>query len=172
MASKTKVPPQFSKSLQSAQAGVTNNWPTGVQTINVQQTAYTQQALVSKLGGYVTVFGLPDKLAQQHADAVTAREGLYAEAHAFLVALLQALPAYVGNTEAGLSAFGAKPPKQRTAQTAAQKAVTTQKRNATRVARGTLGKKQKAQIHGTVPSTTTVAAPAATTPPTTPTGSK
>ena len=52
---------------------------------------------------------------------------------------------------ADVTKLGAKPPKPRTAQTVAQKAVSNQKRNATRKARHIMGKKQRQAITAPAP---------------------
>jgi hypothetical protein len=161
MASELYIPIEFLKSLQAATKGVKDANPAGTGSMKIQQGDYTQAALETKLQGYLTVFEAPGTLAKQHEDAVKARDDMYAEAHSFLTAFFQALPAYVGNTAAGLGPYGKAPPKQRAKATAEQMVVTTQKRNATRAARGTMGKKQKSKIHGTVPA----ASPTPTTPP-------
>ena len=162
MANDTKVPTGFLTSVQSAAAGVTNAWPTGLATMTIEQVAMKQSDLEIKLAGYVTVFSAPGTLAKQHADAVVARDDAYEDAHTWLMAFFAALPAYVGNTSTALDPFGKAPPKERAVPTAAESAVTTQKRNATRVARGTTSKKQKSMIHGTVPAAGTTTAPVAT----------
>jgi len=59
-----------------------------------------------------------------------------------------------------LADYGLKPPKAKTPQTSEQKAKAAAKLRATRIARGTTSKKQKAKIHGVVTATTgTPAAP-------------
>ncbi len=162
MANTTKVPTSFLKSLESGLAGVTNAWPTGLASMTVEQVPMKQADLQTKIAGYVAVFAAPGTLAKQHANAVVARDNAYAEAHTWLTAFFAALPAYVGKTSTGLAPFGKAPPKERTAPTAAENALTTQKRNATREARGTTSKKQKSKIHGTVPAAGTTTAPAPT----------
>jgi hypothetical protein len=143
MANDIKVPTGFLSSLETAAAGVNNAWPTGLATMTIEQVAMKQSDLQIKLAGYVAVFAAPGTLAKQHADAVVARDAAYEEAHTWLTAFFAALPAYVGKTSAGLAPFGKAPPKERAIPTAAESAVTTQKRNATRAARGTTSKKQK-----------------------------
>jgi len=70
----------------------------------------------------------------------------------------------LGKSSAEMQLFGFAPYKtaQKTAQTKADAVV---KAKATRKARGTGGKKQKSQIHGTVPATTPAAPSSATTTP-------
>jgi len=61
-----------------------------------------------------------------------------------------------GNQPDALADFGLAPPKARAPMTAEQKAVAAAKRKATRVARGTLGKKQKKAVKGAVTATLVV----------------
>ncbi len=152
----------FLKSLEGAVAGVTNAWPTGLASMTVEQVVLKQSDLQTKLAAYLAIFAAPGTLAKQHADAIVLREQTYEEAHSWLTAFFAALPAYVDNTSTGLAPFGKAPRKERTPPTAAEAAITTEKRNATRVARGTTSKKQKSKIHGTVPAAGTTTAPAAT----------
>jgi hypothetical protein len=143
MANEVYIPKEFLDSLQGAFKGVTDSWPAGVTSMKVDMVDYTQATMETKLQGLLTTFEAPGKLATQHADAVVARDEEYPDAHDFLTKFFQALPAYVGSTAAGLQPYGKAPPKQRAKPTAEQMVVTTQKRNATRKARGTMGKKQK-----------------------------
>jgi hypothetical protein len=65
------------------------------------------------------------------------------------------------SSEATEFGFVLAPPKPKSAAT---KATAVEKTLATRAARGTKGKRQKAKIHGTIPAPTAPAAPATTTP--------
>ena len=147
-------------SVRSLIAGTQKHSPDGSLTFG--NATYTPASLVQKL--------------QTLVDAMTAHEAEQAKAKDVIAALREAsttvrpiiqayrrfLIATYGNATEVLADYGLKPPKARAPRTSAQKAVTASKVEATRKARGTTSKKQKATIHGVVPATTvTPAAPPA-----------
>ena len=151
------------------------------------------QLLIAGIGKHlagvtsITLAGVPypppalAKLFQELVDAINAATAARTAAHDALVAerakskavdpVLAALKSYllsVYSDAATLADFGLTPRKPRRARTQAEGAATAAKRRATRVARHTLGKRQKAAIHGAAASPTggdggapTAAAPAA-----------
>ncbi len=107
------------------------------------------------------------------ADAATnAREAFLAAAaataenRAKMVPILAGFRAFLGNmfTDPSILAEFGFPVRKRTVPTADAKAAAVNKRSATRKARHTMGKKQKASIHGEVPKTEPQTAPSATAP--------
>jgi hypothetical protein len=137
-----------------------------VSSLPLAGTTYTMTAL--------------EQLIQSRIDAanaaVTARANwLHASAtydalNAQVTPVVRALRQYAinafGQNSPTLADFGFTPPKKATL-TPEQKAVRTAKALATRKARGTLGKKQKSAIKGTVPTTAPATPPAAAPPPAT-----
>jgi hypothetical protein len=85
---------------------------------------------------------------------------------AFIIAFIAFVRAAYGNSPDVLADFGLNPKKVRKPLTAEEQAAAVAKRNATREARGTKGKKAKASIHGNVTGVTItpVTAPAETPP--------
>ena len=107
------------------------------------------------------------------ADAATnAREAFLAAAaattenRAKMVPILAGLRAFLGNmfTDPSILAEFGFPVRKRIVPTADVKAAAVNKRSATRKARHTMGKKQKASIHGEVPVTSAETAAPATAP--------
>ncbi len=140
-------------------AGFNKALPGGVTTFTVQGTAYTQPELVAKYSAVQAVLNAVPAAARAHEDALEAREEADATTTKFLNDTQSAIRGALGSSSVtALAAYGLKPVKERKALTGEQNVVKATKAAATRKARGTLGKKQKAAIHGVVP------APAPTTP--------
>jgi hypothetical protein len=139
-------------------AGTQKHTPNGSLTFG--NATYTAASLVQML--------------QSLADAMTAHDEAHAKARDVLLALRDVatkvgpvLRAYrrflvvtYGNATQTLADYGLKPLKAKTPPTSEQKAKAAAKLRATRKARGTTSKKQKASIHGVVTAPTdTPAAP-------------
>jgi hypothetical protein len=157
----TRNKEQFINSLRQATAGFQKYFaknPTvvlsGTPTETKAVLATFQAALdgIDKAGAAERAFH--DAVAAQHA-AITAAE-------ATLEALKTLVNNQLGSTEAILGDFGFTVPK-RQAPSEATKAAAVLKREATRKARGTAGKRQKAKIKGQVPEVAAGTAVAATT---------
>jgi len=89
--------------------------------------------------------------AQANAkDAVAATQGLQAQVDPIIEIYKRFVQATYANATPTLADFGIAPPKVRAPRTAEQKAASAAKAAATRKARGTAGKKQKAAVKGNV----------------------
>jgi hypothetical protein len=144
-------------SVRALIAGTQKHTPNGSLTFG--NTSYAAASLV--------------QLFQQLADAMTAHDAAQANTKDVLLALrvvvtkvrpvLRAyrtfLVATYGNATETLADYGLKPPKAPTPRTSEQKAKAAAKLRATRKARGTTSKKQKASIKGTVPAENPAAPP-------------
>ena len=172
---------KLAATVQNAHDGVTNAWPAAITAPSVDGTTYTPATLAAKIldvGGPALDAATKraaylDSLQTCHA-AIPAIDAWFAKFYA-------ALPSWVG---AGTTqeAFGGKVKKQRAQLTVEQKAARAAKMRATRAARHTMGKNQKAKITGasapvttptpttTTPTTTTLHAARATPPSPTPGG--
>jgi hypothetical protein len=145
--------------IQNAHDGVTNDWPAAITAPSVDGTIYTPATLAAKIldmGGPALDAAAKraayfDSLQTCH-EAVPAIEAWFAKFYA-------ALPTWVG-AGSTQEAFGGKVKKQRAKLTVEQKAARAAKMRATRAARHTMGKKQKALITGQVPPATTPTTPA------------
>ena len=137
-------------------AGINKNYAAGTK-VTIAGVQYTAAQLTSALQALVTL--LTDvTTAEAVYKAKLAAETAQAPP---ILALVQATKAYVratvGNQPDVLVDYGMLPRKPRTPLTVAEKAAAVVKRNATREARHTMGKKQKKAITGaTTPATPTV----------------
>jgi hypothetical protein len=128
--------------------------PNSVTAVSVEGTTYTATTLGAKFAPYIATFQAADDADNAKQVADEARDAIQTEAHEFTMATVTALKAALGRKSATLEAVGITPDKVPPPLTAAQKVTRAEKAAATRKARGTKGKKQLAQIHGTVPATT------------------
>jgi hypothetical protein len=85
-------------------------------------------------------------------DAVTAKNAAIAKGNAFVGALKSLVKSQIGSSHGVLGDFGFSPPTRQTPDEATKAAAVT-KRAATRTARHTMGKRQKAPIKGVVQAT-------------------
>ena len=136
--------------IQNAHDGVTDAWPAAITAPAVDGVTYTQATLAAKileLGGPVL-----DAAAKRAAylDSLQTCYGALPAIEAWFGKFYATLPAWVGDGSAQ-QAFGGKVKKQRAKLTVEQKAARAAKMRATRKARNTMGKKQKAKIKGQVP---------------------
>ncbi len=154
---------KFAATIQAAHDGVTNDWPAAITSPAVDGGTYTQATLAAKileLGG--PVLDVAAKRAAYLDSLKTCYEALPA-IEAWFGKFYAALPSWVGDGSAQ-EAFGGKVRKQRAKLTVEQKAARAAKMRATRKARNTMGKKQKAAIKGQMPPPTPPATPPAAPP--------
>jgi hypothetical protein len=141
---------KFAATIQTAHDGVTNDWPAAITSPAVDGGTYTQATLAAKIlevGG--PVLDAAAKRAAYLDSLKTCYEALPG-IEAWFGKFFAALPSWVGDGSAQV-AFGGKVRKQRAKLTVEQKAAMAAKMRATRAARHTMGKKQKAAIKGQVP---------------------
>jgi hypothetical protein len=128
-------------------------------TLTLGGTPTKTTAVIATLQGGITAIDDAVAAATAFHTATAAQAAPLAAANALLTELLMLVKNQLGSTAAVLGDFGfAVPTRQEP--TEATKAAAVAKRAATRVARGTKGKRQKASIKGTV--TPATPAPAAT----------
>jgi hypothetical protein len=113
---------------------------------------YTAASLVQMLQHLVDATTAHDVAQAKVKDVFLALRDAKAQVSPVLRAYRRYLVAKYGNATETLADFGLKPPKARAPRTSEQKAASAAKARATREARGTTSKKQKAQIHGVVPA--------------------
>ena len=139
----------------------TVTWPPGIQafTITAQPplpTSVHDQLWAENLPAIPVGVTDPDSahgFLFQYPTEVAAKVNLVLRAYRrFLVATY-------GNATETLADYGLKPPKARAPRTSEQKASAVVRLRATRKARGTTSKKQKALIHGVVAATESAVAP-------------
>lgn len=132
-----------------------------IPTLLLGATTYTPASLAAFIQSRIDLANEVVTTRATWRSTVTAYAALNAKAQVVLRDLRNFLIGAFGPTSPKLAAFGFAPPKQAT-WTPEQKAAASAKRLATRKARKTLGKKQKAKVKGT-----SATAPTATTPTTT-----
>jgi hypothetical protein len=149
-----------------------NNIPTMIDGLNTQLAGQTLTVngvqIATKDAIAVLQRATPARTATANARAawlaaVKANTPAIAAACALMVELHRCLPNFYGVTSPKLTAFGMKP-KAVKPRTAAAKVATAVKAKATRLARNTMGPREKAAIHGAAPAPAPAAAPAAAAP--------
>jgi hypothetical protein len=158
-------------SVQALINGTNKRFPNG--TFSIGNTTYTTAALVQLLESLAHAITAVNAAEATTADAVVARRGIEAKVNPVIRDYRRFLRVSFGTATEALADFGLTPPKARAPRTSEQKAAAAAKLRATRAARGTASKKQKATIKGKVtgvaitPIVEAAAAPPATTPATT-----
>jgi hypothetical protein len=154
--------------LQALVAGLQKQLPNG--SFTLVSTAYTTATLVQTLQGLIAVLTAVDTAQAGAKAALITWDAEDAKLSPIVLALKRTLLSMYANAPDTLAVFGLKPRKAPAPRTAAEKAATAAKATATREARGTKGKKQKALVTGNVigvtitPITAPAAAPPAATP--------
>lgn len=145
-------------------AGFKAGMPGGAATFLVNNKSYAQADILATLGAIQAILAAVPGTELAYKAALQARDEAEPETLSMLNNVSTALRGALGTSPTGLAPYGLKARKARTALTTEQKVAMAAKSAATRKARGTLGKKQRAAIKGVVP-----AAPAAPPAPATPT---
>ena len=162
--------------LQALISGLQKQLPSG--SFTLVSTVYTTPALVTALQGSISTL---TAVATAHAAlkvALAAWDAEDAKMGPVVLALRRTLQSMYANAPDTLAVYGMEPHMVPVPRTAAEKAASAAKAEATRKARGTTSKKQKLTVSGNVtgititPVTAPTAAPqvATTTPPASPTG--
>ncbi len=145
---------QIGEGLQKLAEGLKANPPAGLQALGVNGASVTVSDLAVTL---LAKAGLQNDVvaAEKALDvALAAREAGAHDARALYNGVVKALKGVLGPRNPLLSNYGIAPEKEATPLTAEQLVNRNEKSAATRLARGTKGKKQKAAIHGVVPAPT------------------
>ncbi len=128
-------------------------------TITLGGTAYKAKDLQQQLQAEVDAAKVTQSAKTAYAQAVLAEQKGATQAALLRKALRSYLIGVYGAKSSTVAAFGFTP--KATTVDVATKAVAIEKREATRVARGTMGPKQKKGIKGTVPATSAATPPGA-----------
>jgi hypothetical protein len=143
-------------------AGTQKNSPTG--SLTVGGSTYTAAALDQLFQGLLDVLSAADAAKAAWQDALLKVRSSEASVTPVLRNYVSFLVATTGNAPGTLADYGLTPRKARAPLSTEQKAVAVAKSKATRVARHTMGKKQKKAVTGTVATTVTTPPATATTP--------
>ena len=151
-------------SLGSIIAGTQKHTPNGSLTFG--NVTYAATTLVQTLQGLLDAMAAHDAAVAKAKDLLLALRDTNAKVGPIYRAYSRYLVATYGDATQTLADYGLKPLKARAPLSVEQKAAAKAQSKATREARGTMGKKQKAAIKGVVtkPVTTVVTPPAAPAP--------
>ena|SRR5579871_6712762 len=128
-------------------------------SVAVLGTTYAVPDLIAKLESYQSAYaGVRDTRSALH-ELIVQRDQLEPEVVAFLGSLKAAVVNLFGTDSPELEKFGFKPKKKRAPLTSEQAFARAAKAKATRVKRGTLGRKQKAALKFTGTPIVTVSLP-------------
>ena len=166
--SNTKNPTQAAllAGVQALIAGTQKHFPSGQFTLG--NTAYTTASLVELLTELAGAYAAMSAARLNARDALTALRTEEAKVDPVIRDYVTFLRATFRNATAQLGDFGLQAPKAPTPLSAEKRLAATAKAKATRIARGTVGKKHKSTIHGDVtgvlvtPITTSGPAPSPT----------
>jgi hypothetical protein len=142
-------------------SGVQKHFPSGQMTL-AGQTFNLPSDLVQHIQADIDATDAADKVRADWLAGVQVQSDSHQKVGPVLRALKRQVLARFGDTQdasSTLADFGYAPPKV-TAKSAVTKATAADKGRATRVARHTMGSKQKLQVKGTVPAAPQPAAPA------------
>jgi hypothetical protein len=107
--------------------------------------------LVRALEGFQSLWASADDKAEAYHKAIRERDKVIPDARDLLKDLKPPLVTIFGRTSGELLKFAIKPESDRRQLTTAEQAVANERRQATREARGTKGRRQKATIKGSTP---------------------
>jgi hypothetical protein len=148
---------KLESNFQELLAGTQTELPATL-TVHVDGEQLTQAQIVAKLQGYLDVYEQVASTKAAYEQALLAQEAIAAQAQAFKVSYGQVLRHVLGKQSPMLASFGINL-VQRKIPTVETMVLAHAKRLATRKARGTLGKRQKAKIKGAEVASVTVTAP-------------
>jgi len=128
-------------------------------SFNLAGQAYTVQQCVTTLQSRITTTNAVAPASAAYHAAVTANRQQQASTDPFVAELKDQLVLWFKNDTATLADFGLVLPKTGGPKDPLAKVVGAEKMRATRKARGTMGKRQKEGVKGTIPTTLTIAVP-------------
>ena len=145
-----RSPSRFLVELQNMLNGLTNPASSSLSTLSIGGSSLTLAAVIAKLKAFLVLFTAVAQTKQAYAAAVAARKAGLLIAHPFYVNLVNSLKQIIGDTnQAQLAVYGISPPKARAAPSLETRTIAKAKAQATRKARGTMGKKAKLSITAT-----------------------
>ncbi len=145
--------------------GTGKHYPNGAETLQVGGATFTATALTKLMQDFVDGRAAVEGAKAALKTKIDAERTQAPSQLAVIAAFERLIRGLFGTSADVLADFGLAPPKARAPLTAEQKAVAAAKRDATRKARGTMGKVQKKKVKGAV-TATLVVTPLAGAPPT------
>jgi hypothetical protein len=135
----------FVASVTAMIAGITKDLTTTM-SLTVGGTSMTRAQILTQLNSILALFNAITNARNQLTSAVAAKNAGGQAAKQFMVDLKKAVEAQFGSSSAELQDFGIPLPKPKATRTSAEKAASAGLAKQTRLARGTKGKVQKADI--------------------------
>lgn len=157
-------PGRYGKQLTALANGLLANPPGAQTTVVVEGAAIPTATLAAEVKGYDAIWAAVESTDLAHTQAVQVRTKAEATVHPRVANIIAAIKGMLGPTNPNLEPlYGIAPDKEAAPLTTEKQAVKNAKAVATRLARGTKGKKQKAAIKGVVlaPAPAPAAPPAA-----------
>ena len=148
MVAKTMKVEVSKEGVQQFEKGLVKIIPDGM-SLMVTKRQFTKSELIAKFTDCAALFDAVDQAERTLASAQLALEKASVEIDTFANTLAPILVGMVGPVDAGQCGIGIS--KERAPMTAEALALRAERLRATRGARGTMGKRQKAAIHGVVP---------------------
>jgi hypothetical protein len=127
----------------------TQNLISSGQSVVVAGTTTPQGQLVQKLQGMAAPYTAVDTVRDQYKQSLQVRDAQDAASSSYLAEAQKGVIALFGSTNPQLSQFGITPRKAKASLTSEQKVAAAAKSKLTRLARGTLGSRQKLSVTGT-----------------------
>jgi hypothetical protein len=153
-------PGPYGKQLAALGSGLLANPPGGQTTLVVEGVAVPTATLAAEVKGYDAIWATVESTGLAHTLAVQARTKAAPTVEPRVAKIMAAVKGMLGPTNPSLEPlYGIVPDKDPKPLTTEKKAAKNAKALATRKARGTLGKKQKAAIKGVVPTPAPAPAP-------------
>ncbi len=144
---KSSSPSKFQTEVQNMLNGLSSNVPSTLRSMLVGGSSMTIIQVIAKFQAILDMLNsvTASKTAYQHA--IATRKGELVADRTFYANVVANLKQIIGLTaQTTLSAFGILPPKTKAKPSSTTRAIAAAKAAATRKARGTMGKKQKAAI--------------------------
>ena len=147
----TRSPGKLLAALTALVKGLEETPPEGLTHVAAGGTVLSIEEVKTEAKGYIAVYKKAEATAIEHAKAVQERKLLAPHACGRYNALEASFKAAMGKNNPDLIKLGFEPNKTPTALTVDQKKASVAKGQATRVVRGTKGKRQKAALKGKLP---------------------
>ncbi|HUB06000.1 MAG TPA: hypothetical protein VMB50_03320, partial [Myxococcales bacterium] len=131
--------------LTEMEGGVAAELPPTV-SLTINGVTMTGAQVDARFKSYLATFEAVDEAMKQYQTALAARRNIQLEVRDFYLQVKNAMIAYFGAQSPKLASFGIEPAKAKVTDSV-KELLAAAKRQLTREARGTLGKKQKAAIN-------------------------
>ena len=154
------TPGPMAEQLKGLITGLTDSPPQEVTSLLVNGKKYKMPELLAALTAFADKYEATDEAFATFRTALAARAEIEEDAVHLVQGVRTVLKGMYGKKSVVLETYGITPDKEPVPLTPQQEVVKVAKAKATRIARHTMGKKQKAKIKGELPPTPPTPAPA------------